>query len=413
MTALADDTHLRPLWKAVHDRLCRGDTTDRTRITIPDAAPEVRHAVDRLMGRVSSAGQLNVTLDRLDEALARAGTTAAHTAVVACGPIVDRSAARAEKVASSERAWTTIFGHPAASEPELTAWLRVIRVARGLARSGGERAVLSALDVLAELPVVGDPIGRPVLAATILGAEHDLDDATPVGRLVTAGLAARSNQPPPSNAAARAALWAAAGVSFDGVSTTALTLGLRPIADGPLTEAAARWADSGIPLPIPAAAVAAERWQIAAGTLVSVCENPSVIEAASNKFGAQAPPMLCVSGMPGRAVTALLDQLVAGGARIRYHGDFGSGGLTIANLIVGRHHGEPWQMATADHRRAVQRLQQSVRSPNPLRGRVPQAAWDAELATSIVEAGFEVTEEHVLAELLDDLACLMASDPHA
>jgi uncharacterized protein (TIGR02679 family) len=194
------------------------------------------------------------------------------------------------------------------------------------------------------------------------------------------------------------------------VSTPALTLGLRPVADGPLTEAAARWADSGIPLPIPAAAIAAERWRLAPGTVVSVCENPSVIEAAANKFGAHAPPMLCVSGMPGRAVTALLDQLVAGGAHIRYHGDFGSGGVTIANLIVSRHHAEPWQMATADHQRAVHRLRQSVRPPNPLRGRIPQATWDAELAASIGQAGFEVTEEHVLSELLDDLAILKTAD---
>ena len=407
MNTLADDTELRPLWKAVHDRLCRGDATERTKITIPEATPEVRHAVDRLLGRVSAAGQLNVTLSRLDEALARAGTTAASVALAAYGPIVDRSAARAAKAASSDQAWTTILDHPTASEPALTAWLAGIRAAGGLGRAGGERAVRSALDVLAELPVDGDPVGRPVLAATILGAEHDLDDGTPVGRLVTAGLAARTGQPSPANATARAALWATAGVTFDGVSTPALTLGLRPMANGPLTEAAARWADSGIPLPIPTAAVAAEHWRIAVGTLVSVCENPSVIEAASSKFGAHTPPMLCVSGMPGRAVTALLDQLVAGGARIRYHGDFGSGGLTIANLIIGRHRAEPWQMATTDHQRAVQRLLQSVRPPNPLRGRVPQASWDAELAASIVRASFEVTEEHVLDELLDDLATLL------
>jgi uncharacterized protein (TIGR02679 family) len=264
------------------------------------------------------------------------------------------------------------------------------------------------------LPHQGEPIGRPVLAAAILGGEHYLDDLTSVGRLVTAGLARRLEAPTPTTAAARAGLWAAAGVSFDGVSTPALTLGLRPTAVGPLTEAASRWADSGIPLPVPAAAVAAERWQLTRGTVVSVCENPSVIEAASNKFGSNAPAMVCVSGMPGRAVTSLLDQLADGGGAIRYHGDFGSGGITIANLIMIRHQAQPWLMTTADHRRAVQRLQHATRQPNPLRGRVPAASWDTELATSITDAGFEVTEEHVLGELLDDLAALEAlSGAHA
>lgn len=404
MNQLADDPHLRPLWKAVHDRLCRGDATPSSKITVRDASPEVRTAVDRLVGRVSSAGQLNVTLGRLDEALARAGTTAGDVAAVACGPIVDRSAVRVANAASSEHAWNTILGHPAAAEPALTAWLQMMKTNGGLKRSGGEQAVLSALDVLAVLPHDGDQIGRPVLAATILGGEHDLDDSTPVGRLVTAGLAARLKAPTPTTAAARAALWAAAGVTFDGVSTPALTLGLRPTGVGPLTQAAAQWADSGIPLPIPAAAVAAERWHLTPGTLVSVCENPSVLEAASNKFGAHAPPMLCVSGMPGRAVTSLLDHLVAGGSPVRYHGDFGSGGITIANLIIGRHQAEPWLMSTGDHQRAVQRLRQATRHPNTLRGRIPAASWDPELAGSIIDAGFEVTEEHVLAELLDDLA---------
>jgi uncharacterized protein (TIGR02679 family) len=404
MTALTDFVDLQPLWKAVHDRLCRGDATARSKITIPDASPEVRRAVDRLLGRVSSAGQLNVQLGKLDEALGRAGTTAATIAASACGPIIDRSVARANKAASSQQSWDTILDHPAAREPALWTWLQQMRVSGALARSGGEHAVMSALDVLAFLPHDGEPIGRPVLAAAILGGEHYLDDNTSAGRLVTAGLAARLEAPTPADAATRAALWAAAGVTFDAVSTLALTLGLRPIAAGPLTEAAARWADSGIPLPIPAAAVAAETWRLADRALVSVCENPSVIEAASNKFRAQAPPMLCVSGMPGRAITSLLDQLVKGGARIRYHGDFGTGGIAIANLVIARHNAEPWLMTTADHQRAVDRLRQHTRQPRPLRGRIPTASWDPDLAASIIVATFEVTEEHVLAELLDDLA---------
>ena len=403
MNTLATDAELLPLWKAVHERLCRGDATERSRIVVQDARPEVRLAVDRLLGRVSSSGDLNVVLGRLDGALARAGTTASTIAEIACGPVIDRSAARAVKTATTNRSWDTILDHPAANEPTVRSWLDSVRAAGGLARAGGEHAIMSALDVLAVLPHTGELIGRPVLAAAILGGEHYLDDITAVGRLVTAGLAARLGTPPPADAATRAALWAAAGVAFDAVSAPALTLGLRPIPNGPLTEAAARWADSGIPLPIPAAAVAAESCRLPAGMLVSVCENPSVIEAAGNKLGTQTPPLLCVSGMPGRAITSLLDQLVGGGAIIRYHGDFGAGGITIANLIMSRHTASPWLMTIADHQRAVARIDSRDRRPAMLRGRVPDAVWDPELAASIIGCGYEVTEEHVLDDLINSL----------
>ena len=41
-----------------------------------------------------------------------------------------------------------------------------------------EAAILAALDVLAVLPRTAEPVGRPVLAAVVLGGEHDLDEAT-------------------------------------------------------------------------------------------------------------------------------------------------------------------------------------------------------------------------------------------
>jgi uncharacterized protein (TIGR02679 family) len=300
----------------------------------------------------------------------------------------------------------TIFNHPAAAEVPLARWLQRLQVQGRLSRAGDVTALLGALDVIAVVPLTGPPVGRQVLAAAILGGEHDLDDDSTVGRLVAAGLAARIEAPPPTDSIGRAALWATAGVSLDAVSTPALTLGLRPLPAGPLTEGAARWADGGVPLPVPAAAMAAEPWRVPAGQIVSVCENPSVLEAAAAKLGSKAPTLVCVSGMPGRAVNTLLTGLAGGGARIRYHGDFGAGGITIANLIVNRHSAQPWRMAAEDHRRAVERLRGQTRPPTPLRGRVPPASWDQDLAESITACGFEVTEEHVLDDLLDDLTAI-------
>jgi hypothetical protein len=60
-------------------------------------------------------------------------------------------------------------------------------------------------------------------------------------------------------------------------------------------------------------------------------------------------------------------------------------------------------MGTVDHKLAVGRLATLGRRPARLRGRVPQASWDNNLAGAIVSYGMEITEEHVLEDLLADL----------
>lgn len=410
LTGLASNPHLRPLWQAVHDRLCRGNVSARSVITLRGAGADTRREVDRLLGRVSHAEPLRVTLGALDEALGRAGTTAVAMVSEAVGPVVDRAVLRTEAAASRSAAWRQVIGHPTAAEPEVAAWLGQLRAQGRLSRAGGASAVMAALDVLSLLPRPS-PVGRAVLAAAVLGGdhggEHGLDDTAPVGRLVLAGLAARRCESVPGGAAERAALWATAGVSVDAVSVPALTLGLRPEAVGPLTEAATRWADSGVPLPVPAAALVAEEWRLPSGTTVSVCENPTVLEAAAAALGAASPPVVCVSGMPGRAVTLLLDALGRTGCLLRYHGDFGAGGIAIANLVIDRHGAFPWRMSAADHTDALDRLRNSGRELVRLRGRVPDARWDSYLSPAITECGIEITEELVLDQLMRDLRTAM------
>jgi uncharacterized protein (TIGR02679 family) len=403
VTGLATDPQLAPLWKAVHDRLSKGGVAESSIITVRDTAPETRRAVDRLLGHVSTGAQLKVHYGKLEAALGRAGTTTRAVVEVANGPITDRSAARADATAATEAVWERIGAHPAAADPALAGWLATIRKQGRLVRSGGDDALCRALDVLAVLPWGGPVVGRPVLAAGIVGDEHGLDDSTHAGRLVLAGLAARAGASVPGDATGRAALWAGAGVSLDAVSAPVLTLGLRPHPVGPITEASVRWADSGVPLPVPVGAVTRERWAIPAGTVVWVVENPSVLEAAASRFGRSSPPVVCVAGMPSRAAHLLFASLTVGGARLRYHGDFGAGGITIANLIVTRHGAEPWRMGAADHQYAITELAARGRTPNPLCGQVPAAVWDPELAGAIVAYGREVTEEHVLETLLGEL----------
>jgi hypothetical protein len=100
-----------------------------------------------------------------------------------------------------------------------------------------------------------------------------------------------------------------------------------------------------------AAAVQSERWRMPAGTLVSVCENPSVLAAAAGTR----PTVGCVEGRPSVAANLMLASPAEGGARLRYHGDFGAGGISIANGIIGGIGAEPWRFRAADHSLALDR----------------------------------------------------------
>jgi uncharacterized protein (TIGR02679 family) len=241
--------------------------------------------------------------------------------------------------------------------------------------------------------------GRSRLATRILGRAHDLDDGAPTGRLVTAALAHLAGQGASLRAADRRRLWADQGVTSDETSSTVLTLGLRPLAVGPLTEAATRWADGSAPLPIPLAAVQMEHWMVATGTPIWVCENPSILAAA---VGMEAT-VISLEGWPSLAAVLLLRSLAEGGAQLAYHGDFGHGGISIANQVIGEMGARPWRFGVEDHRWALRQASAAGTDLQPLRGVVPDASWDPDLAPSIRTAGVEVEEELVVDLLLEDL----------
>lgn len=385
------DRRLRPLWEAAHRRLesvgAAGDLTGAA-VHLRDLSPEQRAAVDQLLGVRSRGATVRVPLDRLDRRLRdRTGWALGSVIADLVGPLRDRPAERA----ALDATWARLLQHPAvARHPALEAWLATTRW-----RTAPED-VTAALDVLAHLPQTVR-VGRTRLAGRILRDAHALDPDQPAGRIVLSALAHRAGLPVAGlRAADRRRLWAEVGVLSDDTSSTVLTLGLRPLPAGPLTEAARRWADAGVPLPVPLAAVQTEAWRVAPGTVVSVCENPSVIAAAGN--GAT---MICVEGRPRLAATLLLQALAAGGASLRYHGDFGAGGISIANAIIGGLGADPWRMGAADYRDALDRT--AAGRLRPLRAPVPDACWDPELAAVVRATGVEVEEELVLDVLLGDL----------
>jgi uncharacterized protein (TIGR02679 family) len=135
---------------------------------------------------------------------------------------------------------------------------------------------------------------------------------------------------------------------------------------------------------------------------VHVCENPSVVEEAAARLGAACPPLVCVEGWPSVATTRLLSSLRAGGAELRYHGNFDWQGLQIAADVLGLG-AHPWRFGAADYRAALS----ADHPPLPTLGAaLPMlaAGWDPDLVAAMTAASLAVEEEHVLDVLVLDLA---------
>jgi uncharacterized protein (TIGR02679 family) len=178
-----------------------------------------------------------------------------------------------------------------------------------------------------------------------------------------------------------------------------LVLGLHPAGGGATGAALRTLAEAGEPARLTLRQLTGKDIRIAAGSRVYLCENPIVVAAAADRWGAQCAPLLCVGGFANSAVRSLLLQLARAGSSFAYHGDFDWAGLTIANQIGGSFPFTPWRFTAADYRSAVR----SGSDRLFLRGRTATAAWDPDLAPAMLETGMAVEEETVLDGLLEDL----------
>jgi uncharacterized protein (TIGR02679 family) len=302
--------------------------------------------------------------------------------------------------------WVDASSHPAVeANPALAPWVERLAATGRLRRLRDPNKTLTdALTVLGALPV--DPrCTRQRLATKVLLDSHALDDATDTGSLVTHALAHLQHRTLwKLSSQARRALWARAGVETTPLLSRVSVLGLRPRAVGPVTAGVTAAAAAGIASVLHLTAVAAETWDVGVDTVVSVCENPSVVDDAASRLGATCPPLVCIEGEASDAAIVLLRSLAANGARLRYHGDFGAGGIKIANRIIGILGAMPWRFTTIDHAGALERLAGRLEDLPRLAGRVPAALWDPRLAEAIAATGVEIEEEHVLDDLLTDLS---------
>ena len=409
LNRLLGEPELAWVLERVRRRIERGHPTHGT-IAQPSATPAERDAVARLFGRPPRAARgLTVSLDELD-ALLRRSEVHEGGLVGAVVTLTGAVTVRADRIADEERAWGEAFKRieaAAASRAELAEWLVRIRITGVVKRlaGGSPTAGRELLDTLARVVAALPRSGGESLstfAARVTGRAHALDDGSPLGTLALGAARSLAGLEPPgpdeSPAEARREAWAAVGVLCDELSSIVLTLGLPGDAsDTGRLLAAARAGGEPLWLTLRQLVRTPPRWQGIDAVLV--VENPSVIALAADVLGARAAPIVCTNGQPRAAAMVLLHSLAAAGARLRHHGDFDWGGLTIGNFLHGRLPVESWEFDRDAYLRAVAIHPHAA----PLSGSPVEACWDPRLAESMLDAGRQIEEELVADELLEPL----------
>jgi uncharacterized protein (TIGR02679 family) len=384
-------------------RLERGEPVDGT-VTLVGATPEQRRAAARLLGhRVGRGTSLSIPLPEVEAALRRAGVGCglrAAVETVAGRPVRDQAAERAEQIQHFQDVLEAARRSRLSGQTWHAAWLDSITrdsTLVRLIRNGQHSMLTQATAVLERLPDGADEpaVLLPALAEAVTGDTEALN-ATPLASLVLRALALREAVPRPAGQEAERALWSAAGVVTDDLSSQVLVLNVRAGGDrlgSWLTEAA----ESGEPFRITLHQLTAMSILPLAIDL-HVCQNPSVLRVAAAQLGSGSAPLVCTEGEPSVACYRLLQTAVATGTRVRWHSDLDWPGLRATAAAVKRLGAVPWLMGADDYRALL------PASSEPLRGTAADSPWDPALAELMQASGRAVTEDLQLPALLADLA---------
>lgn len=403
----------------VVERIAAGAPVEEGTVSLAEPGAEQRRAVERLLGRAPGRGKsLTVRLAEVDTVLRESGISRnglAGAVLALRGPIRVRRDVTAASHAEWESAHEPLV-RLAGDRPDLAPWLARVRSTGLLKRQAPDSVAGTALAeqaarVLAVLPHTGTV--RAVLAARAVGDAHALDDGRPLASFVLSAIRDLAGLSPTDTADAegRRAAWAALGVAADDLSSRVLVLNVPPPPgdDRALSRLLAAAGTDGEPLVVTLRMLASQLTPVAdhdlSGTIVSVCENPAVVSAAAAELGPGCPPVVCLEGVPSVAAKRLLRWLVDRGASLRYHGDFDWGGIRIAagvfelaDLAGGP--AAPWRYDGAAYLDAVAR---GLGTPLPS-AKPRDTPWDPGLRHHLETHAIRVEEEHVIGQLLVDLA---------
>lgn len=409
------------LWSKARSRLERnGLKLVGSPLRLDALESDHRVAIAGLLG-TSAAGDkpLSVRLETVDGRL-RSG--AAEVGLIEWlemldGPIRNRPAERASAQTERETSWSRTEAHPVLVErSDLRVWVGDVRRSGAATRMAGSvpagaDLATRALDVMAVLPA--DHMTLAQLGAQLTGDAHALDRDRALGRLVDSALRtidlATGDEPEPEDrddvrsgdlAYDWRRRWARMGVICDDLSVSALVLNL-PTSGTDLTAGVlSDHASFGEPVRLTLRQLSDTKLGVPRGTLVRICENPSVVAHAATILEGDAAPLVCVEGQPNTAVMRLLDLLAADRAVCAYHGDFDWGGLRIGSAIIDRYAAKPWRFGVDDYLAAAPSGTLTLGAPPT----GVSAPWSPGLVEAMATHNVAIHEEQVLDGLLADLS---------
>lgn len=402
-----DTPELAHLWERAREILESADRPPTFRLELPDE--ETRQAVGALYGRPMWGLGTRINVSKLDESLRRtSGHGLEDVLEILHGRPVGRSAPEPEQQPSAEDPVVTALTEQGiAQRPWAQPWVEWFHQFGRVAAADLPVIASRSAAVLAELALDRAPAAycsRSELAARH-GDAHQLDNGTTLTRVVLRAASIAHDVEPPNGERDRRALWERCGVTLEAVSATALCWAL-PLEGSDLAPLVRQRTTLGLPVHLTHLDLQLLPEQLVEpGTVVGVCENARVLEAAARESITH--PLICVDGHPSTIAADLLQRLAASGAALRFHTDLDWTGVRIAGSLSG-HGAQPWRMSAVDYRESLN-LAAAERLDLPtLVGEPVGTPWDPDLAELMSTAGRAVDEETVLPALLDDLRAGLA-----
>lgn len=333
---------LAEIRRRVEERKCG----PRAKVKVPLTRAE-RTEVGEILDAAWAQGDQPVAMARLRAGLAQHGTELEDLLVALGGPLRDLPAER-----QSQR--------EVRAETETEA-RRLLRELDPRVPDAVVTRCLTGPDILSRARAIRDVVAAlteenerlQVLAARLFRDAHALDRSQALGRAVARFLSGSDChvgadgvalwQDPVEDAEAWRAAWARGGVVCDEVSTQVLVLNL------PLVGAAA------------AATLASLRGEPVWLTLrslrgglrlapgvedVFVCENPSIVEAAADRYGDGSRALVCTFGVPSQAALDLL-RVICAQATLHVHADEDAVGRRIVEGLLRLPGARRWRMDSA------------------------------------------------------------------
>ncbi len=325
-----------------------------------------------------------------------------------------------------EEQWKRFFAEiePVAVREKTRAWLQAVKEGKESGyrtllslyqedRDEAVRVLTTCVRALDELPALtGERCRRPVFAARLTGNPHGLDRGTWLGRLLYSGiLYILGNSPEEQITSIRyraeevRAVFRLAGLEEDDLSSNVIIAGLRAKPEDPRAGLFENALMSRSPLILPLRFLE-QKTAWFPFEAVYVVENPPVFSAILDTWDRRrgCPPLICTSGQPSVAALWLLDELVAGGTKVYYSGDFDGKGLEIGIGLWKRYRNAfvPWlfDARTYEHAAAGTRLSDEQRK----RIGSLEVPWDSGLPKAILRRGYVVYQEVLVEEMTDNTA---------